>query len=150
MVKRNVQYLNLCHQAPVDWKGTIAPKLPDSIITCTTLVVLKLHGFSFMGASSPLNFPSLKTLHLRDIYFDRRDEFALLLDGCPVLEDLRVSIIGYNGLSHFHKQVSSSCLRRLNRADITICDCYFLLKSLSNLEFLRIQLFKVCLIIKNE
>jgi hypothetical protein len=130
-------------------KLTLAPSLPVSILTCTTLVVLKLRWFwFFMDANSHYNFPSLKTLHLHDIYLHHQHEFTFLLDACPLLEDLQLSNIHFDPSARFsslyrNQQLSGSSLKRLNKADITDHGCYFMVKSLSNVEFLRIQLCKV-------
>jgi len=129
------------------------PKLLISHLTCTTLVVLKLRWVSSKTFDSISNFPSLKTLHLKDIYFDQQsnvDFFRwMVLDGCPVLEDLQLFNINlFTCYTHhsFDDFESSSMLRKLNKADITDCECYFPVKSLSNLEFLSIQLYEVCFI----
>ncbi|XP_024631343.1 putative FBD-associated F-box protein At5g56820 [Medicago truncatula] len=129
-------------------KLTLAPSLPISILTCTTLVVLKLRWFWFFkDANSHYNFPSLKTLHLKDIYLHHQHEFTFLLDACPLLEDLQLSNIHFDPSARFSslyrkQQLRCSSLKRLNKADITDHGCYFMVKSLSNVEFLRIQLCK--------
>jgi hypothetical protein len=121
-------------------------KLRTSILASTTLVVLKLHCVRFYtGAPSHLNLPSLKTLHLKDIYFDQQCDLMLFLDGCPVLEDLQLSNMSSYDFYDFE---SSSMPKKLKRADITACYCDFPLKSLPYLEFLRIQLSKVCFILE--
>jgi len=149
------QYIHLYSHSPVNSEDRIIriPRLPNSILNCTTLVGLKLRLFSVkMGACSLLNFPSLKTVHLKQIQFDQFRDFMMLLDGCPVLEDLQLSNIDvFESYTHhsFDNLESSSMLRKLNRADITMCYyCYIPMKALSNLEFLRMQLFKVCFIIE--
>nr|ABN08284.1 hypothetical protein MtrDRAFT_AC155889g10v2 [Medicago truncatula] len=101
----------------------------QSYLLCTTLVVLKLRWFCFSrGACSHLNLPSLKTLHLKDIIFDQQCQLMMLLDACPVLEDLQLSnIINLESYTrdYFDDFESSSMLRKLNRADITACNWYF-------------------------
>jgi hypothetical protein len=63
----------------------------------------------------------------------------LFLAGCPVLEDLKASNVSF--LEETDPQVSASLnLSSLIRADVTDCCFNFLIKSLFNLEFLRIQL----------
>ena len=128
----------------------VTPELPTSILASTTLVVLKLGTFN-MRADFHLNMirlPSLKTLHLKHIMFKHVEDLALILEKCPVLEDLELHSITSEGI-YCHKS-SEKKLRKLNRADITMCCCYIPMKALSNLKFLRIQLTKVCLIIRNE
>jgi hypothetical protein len=75
----------------------------------------------------------------------------MLLDGCPVLEDLQLYNIHFLECytHHYFGDIeNSSMLRELNRADITDYECYFPVKSLSNLEYLYIQLYEVCFIIE--
>jgi len=110
------------------YTDTPIPKLPISNLTCTTL----------------------KTLHLKNIYFDKLSNVDflrwMLLDGCPVLEDLQLSNINFFKCythHYFDDFENKSMLRKLNSADITDCECYFPVKSLSNLEFLC-----VCFIIE--
>jgi len=152
VVKRKVQNIHLYPHVPLNGEETILPKFPmSSILNCTTLVVLRLRWFNLTVVSDlSIRLPSLKTLHLKEIYFHQQRDFMMLLDGCPVLEDLQLSYIYMT--RHTHHSLddfeSSSMLRKLNRADITDCECYFPVKSLSNLEFLRIKLSEVCFIIE--
>lgn len=120
--------------------NTIAPEFPILILGSTTLVVLKLASFD-MGADLFLNLitlPSLKTLHLKNINFDQDEHLILILQKCPILEYLQLSNI--YGHSSYYWISDDNTLTKLKRADITICYCYFPMKALSNLEFLRIQL----------
>jgi len=151
VVKRKVQNIHLYPHVPLNDEDTVLPKFPMSILNCTTLVDLKLRWFYLaVGSDLPIRLPSLKTLHLNEIYFDQRRDLMMLLDGCPVLEDLQLSYIYMTRDTHpsIDDFESSSMLRKLNRADITACDCYFLVKSLSNLTFLRIKLSEVCFILE--
>jgi len=135
----------LCDIVVGNW-ATVTPDLPTSILACTTLVVLKLGWFN-MGADFYLNsirLPSLKTLHLKYIRFKQDVDLVMILDKCPILEDLQLSNIFSNCSSTYYCK-SSENLKKLNRADITTCYCDFPLKALSNLKYLRLQLLKVCL-----
>ncbi|AES63314.1 F-box/RNI/FBD-like domain protein [Medicago truncatula] len=147
VVKSKVQNIHLYPHVPLNGEETILPKFPmSSILSCTTLVVLKLRWFNLTVVSDlSIRLPSLKTLHLKEIYFDQQRDFMMLLDGCPVLEDLQLCYIYMTRQSHHSLDdfESSSMLKKLNRADITDCECYFPVKSLSNLEFLRIKLSEV-------
>jgi len=76
------------------------PKLPTSILTCTTLVSLDLNMFqvkSFDYSSIGFGFPSLNVLHLNYMFFDEFRDFLLLLAGCPNLEHLRAMDISFHG-----------------------------------------------------
>jgi hypothetical protein len=125
-----------------NWE-TVTPELPNSILACATLVVLKLGGFN-MSVDFDLisiRLPSLKTLHLKYVLFKTNVDLAMVLEKCPILEDLQLSDI--QCLCSYYCR-SSENLRQLKRAEITMCHCYIPMKALLNLEFLRIQLFKVC------
>jgi len=93
-----------------------------------------------------IRLPSLKTLHLKHIMFKHVEGLALILEKFPVLKDLQLYNITSEGI--YCRKSSEKELRKLNRANITMCCCYIAMKALSNLEFLRIQLSKVCLIIR--
>ncbi|GAU26529.1 hypothetical protein TSUD_361620 [Trifolium subterraneum] len=95
-------------------------------------------SFPFTGK---VDFPQLKTLHLEDINFKTHSLFMLFLAGCPVLEDLKVANVFFLEKTDEDDQVSASLnLSNLIRADITNCCFRFPIKTLFNLEFLRIQL----------
>ncbi|XP_045810205.1 FBD-associated F-box protein At5g56370-like [Trifolium pratense] len=133
----NVQYLSL--HLPLSYR------FASTIISSTTLVVLKLQTI-YMDEVSPSSsrFPSLKTLHLNDIIFNKYSDFMLFLDGCPVLENLEISFIYIKSInqSDFEHFESSSSLTKLNKAYIEGCGCHFPMKLLSYLKFLHIQLSK--------
>ncbi|KAK2441759.1 FBD-associated F-box protein [Trifolium repens] len=91
VLQRGVEYLDL--QLGMGW-----PILPINIFSCTTLVVLKLRFFLLdpRFSSVLLLLPSLKTLDLQFIMFPNHEDFMLLLDQCPNLEDLRISDLGFD------------------------------------------------------
>uniref|UniRef100_A0A1J3HKJ6 Putative FBD-associated F-box protein n=1 Tax=Noccaea caerulescens TaxID=107243 RepID=A0A1J3HKJ6_NOCCA len=58
---------------------------------CRVLVTLKLNNAVFVDASSsPVSFPSLKTLSLVSVKYPGDEFVKSLLSNCPVLEDLHV------------------------------------------------------------
>ena len=65
-------------------------KLPPTIFSCKTLVVLKLANQIHLNppSSSSFEFPSLKILRLERIEDTCHNSFMKLLSACPVLEDL--------------------------------------------------------------
>ncbi|RHN45152.1 putative FBD domain, leucine-rich repeat domain, L domain-containing protein [Medicago truncatula] len=120
------------------WQRMI-PHLPYSILTCETLVVLKL---SFLNMGKEFNItlvtlPSLKTLHLKYIRFQQGDDLIFLTDNCPNLEDLLLFDITYNTYCSIQW---AQTLTKLKRADIMDCDFYIPMETVSNAEFLRIKL----------
>jgi hypothetical protein len=119
----------------------LSPHLPSGVFCCKHLIVLKLRWFSVRSFpfTDVVDFPELKILHLEDMNFKTHSLFMLFLAGCPVLEDLKASNVSF--LEETDPQVSASLnLSSLIRADVTDCCFNFLIKSLFNLEFLRIQL----------
>jgi hypothetical protein len=86
VVQRGIQNLNI-HMLTSLIDGF---KLPQCVFTCNSLTVLKLKGLTI--DFSKVNFPLLKTLHLKNIYFYVLNPRLLerFLHGCPVLEDLQM------------------------------------------------------------
>ncbi|XP_058767616.1 FBD-associated F-box protein At5g56370-like [Vicia villosa] len=126
------------------------PKLPLTILTCKTLVVLKLYGFSVkeVFSYSSVLLPSLKTLHLEYIRLPKLQDFIMFLSGCPILEDLRtfdVLIGSLNSQGLTSNEWKSFCLSKLTRADIQ-CGAnkpYFPLKALHNTHSLLLRFLRV-------
>jgi hypothetical protein len=113
---RNVEELNL--EIYFDWEALKwkPQKLPRSILSCKSLVVLKLRGdihIDFATDSSlSFQFPNLKILHLLYL-FNLREYFSMLLSSCPVLEEL-----SYEGdldmICGFIYKIFVPTLKRLN------------------------------------
>ncbi|ESW12626.1 hypothetical protein PHAVU_008G128500 [Phaseolus vulgaris] len=61
--------------------------LPTAVLTCKTLVVLKLDQF-LVKAFSTVDFPLLKIMHLRNLEFSDHRHFAEFVSAAPNLEDL--------------------------------------------------------------
>jgi len=118
-----------------------SPELPYTILTCTTLVVLKLNFIDMGDNFSPshVTLPSLKTLHLTNITFEQDNDLMNLIEGCPILEDLHLFEV-FDGT---YAGWNWKTLTMLNKADVT--ECYISLEAISNVEFLRIRLSRVCM-----
>ncbi|XP_058759415.1 F-box/LRR-repeat protein At4g14096-like [Vicia villosa] len=123
-IQQRVEYLYL------HLKALLLPKLPITILTCKTLVVLKLFSFSVKEgfSDSSVLLPSLKTLHLEDIWFSKLGDFTMFLSGCPILQDLRIFEVEFSS-DESHESLTCSewnnfCLTNLTRADIDwiLCD----------------------------
>ena len=67
-------------------------KLPRTVFTCKTIVILELRADIVLDPPSNFQFPSLKILCLCGIVYKSEDSFSNLLSGCPVLEDLTVEL----------------------------------------------------------
>ncbi|XP_028806331.1 putative FBD-associated F-box protein At3g50710 [Neltuma alba] len=79
-----VDELELCFTS---WSGI---SLPSTIFNCSTLKVLKLKDVKVNTLSS-VNLPSLKVLHLESVIFLEFHCLVMLLSGCPLLEELKLS-----------------------------------------------------------
>ncbi|XP_030928755.1 F-box protein At4g22280-like [Quercus lobata] len=86
-------------------------KLPQSIFSCKTLVVLNLNGTIVLDPPPSFQFPSLKILRLVHIVY-RPDSVFRLLSGCPVLEDLSFQREDLEGV--FKHKICASTLKRLS------------------------------------
>ena len=110
--------------------------LNPTIFTSQTLVVLKLERLKVEAETLIVDFPSLKTLHLRFVRFQNKNDFMKLLNACPILEDLHTSHPRYvenNEVEEF----KTLFLSKLVRADIGPIDVPF--NAISKVEFLRID-----------
>ncbi|XP_057418104.1 putative F-box protein At1g58310 [Lotus japonicus] len=67
------------------------PLISYVIFNSTTLVVLKLQLLNLEPPVSSLDvdLPLLKVLHLQNVVFSKHDCLAMLLSGCPILEDFK-------------------------------------------------------------
>ncbi|EOA12667.1 hypothetical protein CARUB_v10027781mg [Capsella rubella] len=72
---------------------------PTSLYTCKSLVTLKLEGFKILvDVPRMACLPSLKTLELLHVRYFDKDTLRLLLQGCPILEDLFIHRVGNDNL----------------------------------------------------
>jgi hypothetical protein len=155
IVRRNLKHLHLNHEIDEQdtddvEEETYLPKLPRSILTCRTLVSLKLRRFEVEGffvSKIEFGFPSLKTLHFDNIYFGNGRNFVLLLSGCPVLEDLQL-LNSCQTLSSDDPEAiqmfQSLSLPKLTRAVITeSLWSHFPLKALSTVKSLSLDTLKL-------
>jgi hypothetical protein len=146
VVQRCVEYLYLRVYS------FVSVKLSITILTCKTLVVLKLSGFDAEQGFSYVLLPSLKTLHLKHIRFPGLGDFMLFLTGCPMLEDLLTYWVSSDSEESFDSEESLTCaewmssfLTNLARADIECFYHYFPLKAVYNVQSLRFDFHQVCL-----
>jgi hypothetical protein len=123
------------------------PKLPTTILTCKTLVVLKLFYFSVEEGYSSVVLPSLKTLHLEYIWFPKLRDFMMFLTGCPNLEDLLTYDVSFDSDESLTcNEWNNFCLTNLTTADIDCFRCYFPFKAIHNVPSLRFEIHQVCLL----
>ncbi|XP_057757545.1 F-box/FBD/LRR-repeat protein At1g16930-like [Arachis stenosperma] len=64
-------------------------KLPIGILTCSTLVVLKLANLT-VDRISTVQLPALQTLYMDGVEFAKREYVDMILSGCPNIEDLQI------------------------------------------------------------
>ncbi|XP_058731927.1 FBD-associated F-box protein At5g22730-like [Vicia villosa] len=140
VVERGVECIKLC----IDISNDYSLKLPISILTCRTLVVLDFFGFALKDFSS-ISLPSLKTLRMDEIIFLNVQDFLLLLAGCPNLEYLRACYLGFFSQELPTYQVRESLtLHKLIKADLHNTFCHFPLKALLNAKHLILEINEVC------
>lgn len=70
-------------------------KMPSSLYTCKSLVILKLKAGNLVDVPRTSCLPSLKTLLLQGVTYEDQESLHRLLSSCPVLEDLFVEQDGY-------------------------------------------------------
>ncbi|GAU38435.1 hypothetical protein TSUD_151580 [Trifolium subterraneum] len=131
-MQRRIENLNI----------SIHIKLPPSILSCKTLKVLKLKGITVYDLSHhQVNFPVLKTLHLKWVFFQRHRNVAKILSGCPILEELQtkhLSVVSIDSL--VPKKELEGLLPNLIKARIS--DDYIIpIMFVYNVESLCMQLF---------
>ncbi|KAK2414103.1 FBD-associated F-box protein [Trifolium repens] len=142
VVQRGVQYIDLSAGIPG------FPKLPSSVLTCSTLVDLKIYCFNVEVCFSPVILPSLKTLHLEHIWFDELRDFMLFLAGSPLLEDLYTLELSFGSEESLTcDEWKSFCLSNLTEA---VIDCFhfhfrcrFPLKVVYNVSSLCLEIDQV-------
>jgi len=138
-VQRGIENLNLkiCNRV------SFGLKLPLSIFSCRTLVVLHLCGLTANLSRVVVDFPLLKTLHLCNVHFARDQSLPKLLSGCPILEELQIK---YLPRAILVLEENSQCLPNLIRANIS--DVHFsaasdLFSLLCGAKFLCVELVRV-------
>jgi hypothetical protein len=143
VAQRGLEYLDFC----VDMDARRFTKLPITILSCSTLVVLKLIGFNVEETSfSSVYLPSLKTLRLDNIRFPKLRDFILFLTVCPILEDLFTFYVLFDSEESLTcDEWKTFCLANLTRADIDCFSNHFPLKAVRNVPSLRIEIDRVCL-----
>ena len=111
-VQRGIENLNLkiCNRI------SFGLKLPLSIFSCRTLVVLHLHGLTANLSRVVVDFPLLKTLHLGNVHFARDQCLPKFLSGCPILEELQIK---YLPRATLVLEENFQCLPNLIRANIS-------------------------------
>lgn len=87
--------------------GDILIKLPLRLLTCETLVILKLKGWIDLNIPLTASLPSLKTLHIVLLKKSNYESFSRLLSKCPVLVDLMVERRKSNAMSNLNIAVTS-------------------------------------------
>ncbi|XP_045806870.1 FBD-associated F-box protein At5g22730-like isoform X1 [Trifolium pratense] len=138
IVQRGLERLEMCVGMVED-----NLQLPISILSCRTLVVLDVSGFTVKGFSS-VRLPSLKILRVQDSIFLNARDLLLLLTGCPILEDLYAcNLQSQSEDSLSYQECESLSLSKLIKAQMPHTFCHFPLKALRNVNELCIEINKV-------
>ncbi|EOA14862.1 hypothetical protein CARUB_v10028187mg [Capsella rubella] len=82
-------------------------RLPQSLFTCGTLVVLKLYNVSLEDVKFPVSFPLLKTLHLDCVIYLDDESPRKLFSSCQILEVLLVERVPEDNVTSFSITVPS-------------------------------------------
>jgi hypothetical protein len=94
-------------------------KLPHSIFTCKTLVVLHLRKVNMNYHSHVVvDLPCLKTLHLSHVLFQRYQYLPMFLSRCPSLEELDIKTVLLPSPERLDLEGNFQCLPNLIRANI--------------------------------
>jgi hypothetical protein len=141
VLQHGVECLYL-YVSSVNW-----PQLPIPILSCRTLVVLTLFYFKVtLDGFSPVLLPSLKTLNLHHIGLPKIRDLMLLLNGCPILEDILIFDVWFATKESLTcDEWKSFCLSNLTKADINCGHYYIPLKAVYNVASLRFEINQVCL-----
>ncbi|KAF3536832.1 hypothetical protein F2Q69_00019496 [Brassica cretica] len=82
-------------------------KLPQSLFTCGTLVVLKLTDVSLVDVTFPVCFQLLKTLQLSCVIYLGDETPQKLLSSCKILQELDVNRVKNDNVTVFSIKVPS-------------------------------------------
>ncbi|CDY22940.1 BnaA01g18780D [Brassica napus] len=110
-------------------------KLPSSLYTCKSLVILELKGSNLVDVHRTSCLPSLKTLLLQGVLYADQKSLHKLLSSCPVLEDLFVEQYGCES-EHFLEAVSV-IVPSLQRLTLKLCRGYFFHRLVINTPSLK-------------
>lgn len=126
VIQRGLEHLQIEMPRPFE--------LPNIILNCKTLVVLKLYRFR-VNALGLVHLPALKTLHLDNFTMLETWHLAKVLHECPILEDLWA-----NNMFFYNKSdvVEFQIMPKLVKAEIKVNFRFEIpLKVASNVEYLR-------------
>uniref|UniRef100_A0A2N9I8T0 F-box domain-containing protein n=1 Tax=Fagus sylvatica TaxID=28930 RepID=A0A2N9I8T0_FAGSY len=116
-------------------------QLPWSLLTCKTLVVLKIHGRFMFNFPTYVCLPRLKVLHLNSVIYGDDDSMQKLFSSCPVLEDLVIKRHDWDGVGIMNIYVPS--LKRLSIFSLSLRHVgnyeYKVVIKAPNLEYLEID-----------
>ncbi|MCH87960.1 F-box/LRR-repeat protein [Trifolium medium] len=144
VVQRGVECLDLRLRITFWEAENLVLNLPISILTCKTLVVLKLCSYGVQQGSSSVLLPSLKTLHLKLVWFPKLRDLMLFLTGCPILQDLYTYDLYFDSEESLTcNEWKSFCLSNLTRADIDCFHSHLTLEAVQNVSSLRFEIDQV-------
>lgn len=133
-----------CNVQELDVRISVHPyaQLPWSLLTCKTLVVLKLSGRFILNVPTNIYLPSLTILHLRSLVYLDDISVRKLFSSCPILEELEVVRSDWDNVRCFIVKVPS--LRRLSLCfdpvSLEFKDCrrHKIVVDTPNLEYLKL------------
>ncbi|XP_058739580.1 FBD-associated F-box protein At5g22730-like [Vicia villosa] len=122
----------------LEFQGSDRLNFYNFIFAFSNLIVLKLKTVR-VNYFLPVDFPSLKTLHLNDVFIAEHWYLCELVNSCPILEDFEAKDISVRyWLQEYNGKFKR--LTNLVRADISnLNSCDVPIGAFSNVEFLRIE-----------
>ncbi|KAF7825787.1 F-box/FBD/LRR-repeat protein [Senna tora] len=132
-IRRKVEHLQIERRPTMIYMST-------TVFTCETIVVMKLSNVNYMDAISSVRLPSLKILHLDVAQFCTSTDFAKLLSGCTLLEDLVINCVESQMILLDINEFAID-LPKLISANVTSHGFPHLLTALSNAKFLCYELW---------
>ncbi|KEH22647.1 F-box/RNI/FBD-like domain protein [Medicago truncatula] len=122
----------------LEFQGSDTLKFYNFIFGFSNLVVLKLKAIH-VNYFLPVDFPSLKTLHLNNVFIYEHWFLRELVNSCPILEDFQAKNIsvGYWSENYNGRFKRLTNLVRADIADLNSCDVP--LEAFSNVQFLRAE-----------
>ena len=143
VVQRGVEHLDICTSMLNDDPFIF----PINILSCMTLVRLDFYKFIVKDFST-ITLPSLKILHFEETDFWNYQDLILLLAGCPNLENLCATFLGfYSENSLTYQELQSLSLNKLSKAKLWRTYGHFPFKVLQNVELLFIEINKVWILL---
>ncbi|MED6193964.1 hypothetical protein PIB30_024143 [Stylosanthes scabra] len=95
-------------------------ELPSAILTCSSLVVLKLKNV-IVDRTKTVHSPLLKSLHMDEVRFVKGEYLEMILSGSPNIQDLQIK--GLDMLPSFISLATAVTLTNLIHIELFVSGC---------------------------